>query len=238
MAHALPPELSLGGLYPQVAESWDKDKNDPLSPFDVRPRSNKKLWWRCAQGHSWQAVVSTRTGGSGCPYCAGRKPTPQRNLLIAFPQIAAEWHPVRNGVVKPSEITPKSNGLVWWRCTEGHEWPSKVSNRTVLGQGCPFCAGNRPPTTTISKCYTRIFSANGIGKEMAPFSRLNCLLRAARRSGGSADTAMSGRRRLLQGLEERDALTVRLIRQGWSFGSLRSCRLLSTMSNGVAKLMV
>lgn len=144
MKNVLAPALSLAGLHPEVAESWDSEKNGTLSPFDVRPKSNKKVWWRCGDGHSWQAVIAARTNGSGCPYCAGRKPTPQRNLLSIFPQIAMEWHPTRNASVKPNEVTPKSNRLVWWRCSDGHEWCSKVSNRTMLGQGCPFCSGNRP----------------------------------------------------------------------------------------------
>lgn len=144
MKHRPPPEFSLGSLYREVAASWDPEKNSPLTPFDVRPKSNKMVWWRCGNGHSWQAVVATRTNGSGCPYCAGRKPTRKHNLLVAFPDIAKEWHPIRNGSLTPSDITPKSNRQVWWRCSEGHEWRSKLSNRTALGQGCPFCAGNRP----------------------------------------------------------------------------------------------
>ena len=56
---------------PHLVKEWDYKKNSPLLPTDVRKFSNKRVWWKCRLGHSWQAPVSRRTGGSGCPYCSG-----------------------------------------------------------------------------------------------------------------------------------------------------------------------
>lgn len=51
---------------------WDDERNSPLMPQDVTYGSHQKVWWRCANGHIWQAKVYSRAAGSGCPICAGR----------------------------------------------------------------------------------------------------------------------------------------------------------------------
>lgn len=55
-----------------LLEEWDSEKNLPLTPDGVTHGSHTMAWWRCGSGHSWQALVYTRTAGSGCPYCAGK----------------------------------------------------------------------------------------------------------------------------------------------------------------------
>ena len=55
---------------PDVASEWNYDKNGDLLPKMVTKGSSKKVWWRCQNGHEWQATISNRVGrGSGCPYC-------------------------------------------------------------------------------------------------------------------------------------------------------------------------
>ena len=55
---------------PDIAEQWDYDKNDKeLSPLNVTAGSDKKVWWKCKNGHSWSATISNRTYGYGCPHC-------------------------------------------------------------------------------------------------------------------------------------------------------------------------
>ena len=58
---------------PKVAEEWNYIKNGKLKPEYFAENSNKKVWWRCNQGHEWQAVIANRTKGSGCPECAKEK---------------------------------------------------------------------------------------------------------------------------------------------------------------------
>lgn len=31
--------------------------------------SGTKVWWRCNQGHEWQATIANRNYGTGCPEC-------------------------------------------------------------------------------------------------------------------------------------------------------------------------
>jgi hypothetical protein len=54
---------------PDIAESWDHDKNKPLSPSQVLYGTHEKFWWICDLGHSWQTSPTTRTR-TNCPRCA------------------------------------------------------------------------------------------------------------------------------------------------------------------------
>lgn len=86
---------SLWTLRPEVARDWHPTRNKPLRPHDVRPSSHKNVWWKCAvsAAHEWQATVTSRSRGSGCPRCRGRY---AGTLASEHPNIAAEWHPTRN----------------------------------------------------------------------------------------------------------------------------------------------
>ena len=60
-------------INPKLASEWNYEKNMELTPSDVTPGSKRKVWWKCANGHEWQAVIANRNKGCGCPYCSGRK---------------------------------------------------------------------------------------------------------------------------------------------------------------------
>ena len=140
----LPGENDLETLYPAVAGEWHPTRNGAAKPSAVTPYSNRKVWWVCGQGHSYQAVVAARTmHGSGCPYCAGRKVLPGFNdLATVAPKTAAQWHPTLNGRLTPEMVTAGSRKKVWWVCGEGHVWKAAVYSRTGRQKcGCPVCAG-------------------------------------------------------------------------------------------------
>ncbi|MCK5019133.1 MAG: zinc-ribbon domain-containing protein, partial [Candidatus Peribacteraceae bacterium] len=62
----------LSVLYPYLVKEWDYAKNGDLWPEDVSRGSGKKVWWLCGKGHSWKAVISSRTFASrGCSRCLG-----------------------------------------------------------------------------------------------------------------------------------------------------------------------
>jgi hypothetical protein len=147
----LPGENDLASAYPTIAAQWHPTKNGGLTPEQVSPSSNRKVWWRCDLGHTYCAAVSQRTAhGSGCPYCAGRKVLPGFNDLASVePQVAAQWHPTLNGELTAEQVTVGSRKKVWWQCPEGHVWKAVIYSRAgPLKCGCPVCAGrvrkNRP----------------------------------------------------------------------------------------------
>lgn len=126
---------------PELSQEWHPTKNMGLQPENVPFKSSYKAWWLGACGHEWQAVVSSRATGTGCPYCSNvRVLTGYNDFETIFPEIAQEWHPTKNGDLTPKNVVAKSNKKVWWQCHVcGNEWEAAVSKR-ALGQGCPLCA--------------------------------------------------------------------------------------------------
>ncbi len=133
---------SLQERFPELLKEWDWEKNRPLKPFEILPGSHKRVWWKCAAGHSWQAVVKSRTSGSGCPFCANRKVSVGENDLgTTYPELAEQWSETRNGDLRPCDVVAGSHKRVWWRCAKGHEWQAEVCYRALSGTGCPVCSG-------------------------------------------------------------------------------------------------
>ena len=107
-------EYNLAKLHGNIASEWHPTKNNGLSPEDVTPGTHRKVWWQCAEGHEWPAVVNNRVGnGSGCPQCAlkihrrklfrsfeeGRKYVHNRQL-----KIQEDWLRYTKSVYKPAYI--------------------------------------------------------------------------------------------------------------------------------------
>ena len=129
---------------PELAKEWNHEKNGDLNPTDVIASSSKKVWWKCKKGHEWEAIVSSRNSGNGCPFCSGKKVLVGYNdLATTHPEIANEWNYKKNGDLEPTDVSFGSNKKVFWRCKEGHEWLSTVNNRTNGNRGCPYCANKK-----------------------------------------------------------------------------------------------
>ena len=112
----------LATVLPQVAKEWSP-RNAPLKPSQVTPYANRKVWWKCEQGHEWFTLISTRAYGSKCPYCSGIKLLKGFNDLASLhPQLALEWSQ-KNGTLLPEDVNERSTKNVWWKCsTCGHEY--------------------------------------------------------------------------------------------------------------------
>jgi len=141
----IPGETDLFSVNPFLANEWHLEKNGELTPAQISYGSGKKVWWICsACGHEWETSVNSRTQGSGCPNCSGQQVIPgETDLVTTHPGVAAEWHPVKNGMLAPDMVTAKSSKKVWWKCDKGHEWKAMISSR-VRGSGCPYCANRTP----------------------------------------------------------------------------------------------
>lgn len=79
-----------------------------------------------------------------------RHPRRKEPLATICPEVAAEWHPRRNGTLTPSDVTRGSSVSAWWCCSVcGHDWKAIVFNRS-RGRGCPEC-GKRSKSIKLSK---------------------------------------------------------------------------------------
>lgn len=60
--------------YPELAAEWDFERNGDLRPTDVIASSNKRVWWKCGEGHGWSGLIANRArkgkADPGCPYCS------------------------------------------------------------------------------------------------------------------------------------------------------------------------
>ncbi len=129
----------LESRFPEIAAEWS-ERNLPLTPDKVTAFKNTRVWWKCSLGHEWYTLISTRSGGSQCPYCSGIKLLKGFNdFATKHPLLAAEWSE-RNFTLTPDMVNEKSTKNVWWKCkTCGYEWKTVVKSR-VKGSMCPVCA--------------------------------------------------------------------------------------------------
>lgn len=135
----------LATLEPELAKEWHPEKNLPLIPQMISPSSHKKVWWKCSEGHEWGSSPNARTSTrSGCPVCQGNQVLEGENDFATFaPDLAAQWHPTKNGGIRPEAIRPLSNRSVWWLCPKGHFYKASVASRIQQGCGCPYCSGRK-----------------------------------------------------------------------------------------------
>jgi hypothetical protein len=111
----------LQAMNPELAKQWHPTRNEGLTPRDVAPNTHKKAWWICDRGHEWQATISNRNRGRGCPYCAGRAVCEDNCLRTVSPALAAEWHPEKNDKLTSRDVTSGSSKRVWWQCKSRHD---------------------------------------------------------------------------------------------------------------------
>ncbi len=92
-------------------------------------------------------------GGFGCPIDVNIKRDKQEilqyktiekknSLQDKYPTIAKEWHPTKNGNLKPNMFKPRSTHKVWWICSYcGYEYEATIGHRTASKNptGCPKC---------------------------------------------------------------------------------------------------
>ena len=146
---------SLSYLQPELIKQWHPTKNGDKKPEDFSVCSGQKIWWlcpnTCKEGckHEWLCPISHRKNGSQCPYCIKQKICIHDSIIYSHPELSKEWHPTKNGDLKPEEFSSGSGHTkIWWlcekTCKEGckHEWEAVIYSRTNNQSGCPYCCHN------------------------------------------------------------------------------------------------
>ena len=151
-----------------LLREWDTARNAPLTPQAVTYGSHTPVWWRCENGHEWEAVVYTRTHGSGCPFCAGKKAQAGFNdLATQYPELARQWDYTKNIPVLPADVTTGSHRLVWWKCEKGHSC-EHLSAHAYLAMAARYALGGSfLQEKTIWQPGSRNWHRNGIGRKTA-----------------------------------------------------------------------
>lgn len=141
---------SLQDEYPEVAKEWYQEGNNPITPKDILPKSNRVYWWKCPKGHIYSKQAVSRTlAKENCPYCASRRiQSGDNDLQSNRPDLMKEWDWEKNDKlgIKPNQLSVHSHTMVWWKCVRGHSWKTTPGRRTHSnGSNCPYC--NSPGTS-------------------------------------------------------------------------------------------
>lgn len=111
--------------------------------------SNKKLMWKCKEGHIWRATPGHIRRGQWCPICGGTK-----KLDIDEMKKLAEN---KGGKCLSTKYT---NGHIKlkWQCKEGHIWKANPNNIKYNSRWCPICSTNISERI-CRKFFEKIFNA-------------------------------------------------------------------------------
>ncbi len=123
---------------------WDWQKNSER-PENYTKHSSFYVWWKChVCGYEWKSRISNRVNRRGCPACSGRVLHVGHNdFATTEPELAKEWHPVNNGLLRPTDVMRGQARLVWWLCPNGHSYRASLNKRTSDRTGCPICNSGR-----------------------------------------------------------------------------------------------
>jgi len=131
----------------RLLDEWDFEKNVEINPYKITRGCHTKVWWKCKQGHEWQAVIGNRVKSKiGCPYCLNKKVNAENSLANTCPDIATEFHFVKNFPLSALDVNYLTYKKVWWLCKWcGHEWITHVRCRTRKNfpTGCPACNSSK-----------------------------------------------------------------------------------------------
>lgn len=128
----------------ELIQEWNYDKNIGILPEDFSKGSHRKVWWICQKcSYEWQAVISSRTQGHGCPSCIRRKKgdiTKRNDIFTSYPELLEEWDYDLNEY-DPQNILASSERMIHWICSQcGYKWKQTPYNRAIRKSGCPVCA--------------------------------------------------------------------------------------------------
>ena len=133
----------LATTHPEIARMWHISKNGSITPEMVFAGAREARWWTCEKGHEFRATGSSLAEGAGCGVCANRQVQVGINdMASTHPELARQWHPVKNLPLTPESVIGSHSGQLWWICDSGHEFVSRGQKR-ASGTGCPVCQNQK-----------------------------------------------------------------------------------------------
>ena len=134
--------------YPEIFSEIDVEKTLEIFPNidldSLTASSAKKIFWKCKNGHSYQATVNKREYGRGCPYCANQKVLSGFNDLETYIKSHPEYRYLLNewsadNIITSKDISYVSTKNINWVCLKcGNIYSQTVKNR-INNYSCPYC---------------------------------------------------------------------------------------------------
>ena len=138
----LPGNSDFFSKFPKLRHEWDEVRNASVAPNDL-PIGNRKYWWKCHKGHSFETTTAHRSRGQGCPYCSNKRIMVGYNdLETTHPDLFAELS--LDGLdAKSKLVSSGSDKRMTWCCPKCRQnYVASVSSR-IRGTSCPICANLR-----------------------------------------------------------------------------------------------
>jgi hypothetical protein len=129
---------------PYLIEFWDYDKNLLLSPNEITPGTNIKIYWHCKKCNCrWEENIFRvwwryKHNYRICKNC--------HSLAVMCPELAKLWHPTKNGKLTPYDVSYRSHKKTWWISNNGYAWKMNIHNlcsETKSGKNYADYRGNR-----------------------------------------------------------------------------------------------
>ena len=135
---------SLGDKNPELAKQWHPTKNGSLTPYDVIPGTEKKVWWKCSKGddHEWKAQIKSRQFGRGCPKCADNNL--RKTSISEIKKVAIKL----GGKCHNKEYLNTKMKLNF-SCEKGHQWEIRADRFFEKHSWCSICAKENPNQLTL-----------------------------------------------------------------------------------------
>lgn len=181
---------------------WNPLNNSGIRPEDLTSGSHQVVVWTCHKcGRRWSCQVRNRIQGTGCTCDAmARKTASLRKKLVARdgslaehrPDLAAQWHPTKNGDLSPWDVTCSSTYAAWWIDAMGREWKTQVSVRCRNPSPTDPPPTSSTPGTMIWPIEIRSSLRNGTRTEMGNLPLSRCPLVPTNWSGGAVKRGIPG----------------------------------------------
>lgn len=125
--------------FPKIANEWDYEKNEK-TPDMYTPKSNQRVWWKCAKQHSYPQTIKHRVNGGECIYCTNRA------ILLGFNDMATTNPQLANLLFDKNDgqkYMQFSNQKVDWICSncDEHIKNKRISDVNIYGLSCAMCSG-------------------------------------------------------------------------------------------------
>ncbi|MGE8081620.1 zinc-ribbon domain-containing protein [Peribacillus loiseleuriae] len=137
-------ENSVGQIYPNLISEWHPTLNGELTIFGVTPGMHLKVWWRCLKNHAheWQTYIYNRArkkDSKKCPHCSNQVLSELNCLKNVNPELSKEWCYELNGSLTLKDVQAGGAQIVWWECSNGHQWRAQIYERNEGRAPCKSC---------------------------------------------------------------------------------------------------
>ena len=137
-------ENDFASQYPEFLKYWDYNKNT-IQPNEITYGSNKKVWWICDKGHSFEKVINGIWKDQKiCYYCSGAKILAGYNDISTTHPGIAKWWDYDKNTENIENIIAGTNKKIWWLCDKGHSFSMVGSERIKYPDDyCVYCNGGK-----------------------------------------------------------------------------------------------